>query len=62
MERPGVVPLGKFNDFGLGNKIGASLAAVADFKIFKISAGNRSILFARVERKGRHKMADFEPQ
>ena len=39
--KAGVVLLGELNDFSLGDKIGTSLAAIADFKIFKISAGHR---------------------
>ena len=41
VERPGVVLLGELNDFGLGDKVGPSLAANTNFKIFKISAGQR---------------------
>src|SRR6516164_363662 len=42
MEWPRVIPLGELNDFVLRDKIGPSLAAVTNFKLFKISAGHRS--------------------
>jgi hypothetical protein len=53
MEGPRIILLGELNDLGLRDKIGASLAAVTDFDVFKISAGHRSILHAHT--KGWHK-------
>jgi hypothetical protein len=41
---PRVVLLGELNNFDLGDKIRAGLAAVANFDVFKIPAGHRSIL------------------
>jgi hypothetical protein len=46
VEGPRVVLLGELNNFGLGDKIRAGLAAVANFDVFKMPAGHRSILRA----------------
>jgi len=56
MEGPRVELFCDLNDFGLGDEIGTRLAAIPNFKIFKVSAANRSILYTRVERRGRHKV------
>src|SRR4029078_13374175 len=54
MEGPAVELPRDLNNFGLGDKIGTSLAAITNFKIFKISAAHRSSSTPRLARRGRH--------
>jgi hypothetical protein len=55
VEGPWVILLSEQNDFVLGDKIGASLAPIANFGVFKIQAGHRSILYLLNDRDDKGK-------